>query len=259
MQSSHAWSRAAPTFDDGNLVSFAGLVPVLGLAERAGLSQLIGERVRIDPAATRVRSAAVNPAGKITSIIAGMAAGADSIDDLDVIRSGGMGRLFGGVYACATLGQFLREFTHGHTQQLASVARAHLVNLVAHTGLLPGVAEQAYVDIDSLLRPVYGHQKHGSSDQGRRPIPGCVGPIPAENRAKAFAAGTVTGAVGSGRHDSAARSSPPRRPRCSNDSPRRGPDWRTFGARVGAGGQPGSRPYSAPRFAASIRTPPGFR
>ena len=76
-------------------------------------------------------SAGANPAGKLTSIIAGMAAGADSIDDLDVIRSGGMQRLFAGVYAPATLGQFLREFTHGHTLQLASVLRAHLVNLVA--------------------------------------------------------------------------------------------------------------------------------
>jgi hypothetical protein len=92
-----------------------------------------------------------------------MAAGADSIDDLDVIRSGGMPRLFGGVYACSTLGQFLREFTHGHGLQLASVARAHLVGLVKRTGLLPGIATQAYVDIDSLLRPVYGHAKQGAS------------------------------------------------------------------------------------------------
>jgi hypothetical protein len=163
VQLSHAWQRPTPMFDDDNLVSFAGLVPVLALAERAGLSQLIIDRVAIDPAGTRVRSGGVNPAGKLTSIIAGMAAGADSIDDLDVIRSGGMSRLFGGVYACATLGQFLREFTHGHTQQLASVARAHLVNLVEHSDLLPGVAEQAYVDVDSLLRPVYGHQKQGAS------------------------------------------------------------------------------------------------
>ena len=105
----------------------------------------------------------MNPAGKLTSIIAGMAADADSIDDLDVIRSGGMRRLFGGVYAPATLGQFLREFTHGHTLQLASVLRAHLVGLVEHTDLLPGIGEQAYVDIDSLLRPVFGHAKQGAS------------------------------------------------------------------------------------------------
>ena len=123
----HSWSRATPMFDDDNLVSCAGLVPMMALAEQAGLSELIGQRVTL--ASTRVASAAVNPAGKVTSIIAGMAAGADSIDDLDVIRSGGMPRLFDQVYAPATLGQFLREFTHGHTSQLAAVARTHLVNL----------------------------------------------------------------------------------------------------------------------------------
>jgi Transposase DDE domain group 1 len=67
------------------------------------------------------------------------------------------------VYASATLGQFLREFTHGHGLQLASVARAHLVGLVKRTGLLPGLATRAFVDIDSLLRPVYGHLKQGAS------------------------------------------------------------------------------------------------
>jgi len=136
----------------------------MALAEQAGLSELIRERVTLDclePA--RVASATVNPAGKLASIIAGMAAGADSIDDLDVIRSGGMPRLFRQVYAPATLGQFLREFTHGHTLQLGSVLRAHLVNLAERTDLLPGVQEQAFIDIDSLLRPVYGHAKQGAS------------------------------------------------------------------------------------------------
>jgi hypothetical protein len=160
---SYGWSRAAPIFDDEHLVSLAGLAPVMGLAERAGLSELISERVVLDPLASRVDSAGVNPAGKLTSIIAGMAAGADSIDDLDVIRAGGMGRLFAEVYACATLGQFLREFSHGHTRQLASVARSHLVNLVRETDLLPGLAERVFIDIDSLLRPVYGHSKQGAS------------------------------------------------------------------------------------------------
>jgi hypothetical protein len=148
-------------FDDENLVSCAGLVPVMALAEQSGLSGLIGERVAIKT--SRVASAAANPAGKLTSIIAGMAAGADSIDDLDVLRSGGMPRLFAQVYAPATLGQFLREFTHGHTLQLASVLRAHLVNLVRRCDLLPGIEQQAFIDIDSLLRPVYGHAKQGAS------------------------------------------------------------------------------------------------
>lgn len=155
------WARATPLFDDERLVSCAGLVPVMALAEQTGLSVLVGERVRFfNP---RVASAGVNPAGKVSSIIAGMAASADSIDDLQVIRSGGMKRLFTEVYAPATLGQFLREFTHGHNSQLASAARAHLVNLVNRTDLLAGIESQAYVDIDSLLRPVYGHAKQGAS------------------------------------------------------------------------------------------------
>lgn len=161
MKLSHRWSKATPLFDDERLVSDAGLVPVMALAEQAGLLELVAARV--DLASVRVASAGVNPAGKVSSIIAGMAAGADSIEDLQVIRSGGTKRIFDQVYAPATLGQFLREFTHGHCQQLASVARAHLVNLAERTDLLPGIGEQAYIDIDSLLRPVFGHAKQGAS------------------------------------------------------------------------------------------------
>jgi len=158
---SHAWSKATPLFDEENLVSDAGLVPVMALAEQAGLSELVADRVALPSA--RVASAGVNPAGKVSSIVAGMVAGADSIDDLQVIRSGGTKRVFGGVYAPATLGQFLREFTHGHCLQLASVARAHLIGLAKRTDVLRGIETQAYVDIDSLLRPVFGHAKQGAS------------------------------------------------------------------------------------------------
>ncbi len=163
MRLSHPWSKATPLFDDENRVSDAGLLPVMALAEQAGLSELVAEKVDLVSHEPRVASAGANPAGKVTSVIAGMVAGADSIDDLQVIRSGGMRRVFDQVYAPATLGQFLREFTHGHCLQLASVARAHLVNLTARTDLLPGIETQAYVDIDSLLRPVFGHAKQGAS------------------------------------------------------------------------------------------------
>jgi hypothetical protein len=148
-------------FDEGNLVSHAGLVPVLELAEQAGLSRLLDEHVRF--VSERVRSGAANPTLKLTAIVAGMVAGADSIDDLDVIRSGGMKQLFVGVYACATLGIFLREFTHGHVRQLAAVLRRFLLALAQRTPLLAGIDRRCYVDIDSLLRPVYGKAKQGAS------------------------------------------------------------------------------------------------
>jgi Transposase DDE domain group 1 len=134
---------------------------VLELAEQAGLSDLLEEHVRfVDE---RVKSGAANPTPKLTSIIAGMAAGADSIEDLDVIRSGGMKHLFAGVYASATLGILLREFTHGHTLQLSAVLRRHLIALTRRTPVLAGIEQQAFVDIDSLLRPVYGRTKQGAS------------------------------------------------------------------------------------------------
>jgi hypothetical protein len=161
MQSSHRFTVDSAVFNERNLVSAAGLVPMLKLAEQTGLSELIEEYV--DLPSTRVRSGAVNPAGKLTSIIGAMACGADSIDDANVLRAGGTPRVFNEVYAPSTLGIFLREFTFGHANQLAAVARAHLVALAQRAPLLPGIEQRVFVDIDSLLRPVYGHHKQGAS------------------------------------------------------------------------------------------------
>ena len=148
-------------FDDDNLVSSAGLVPVMALAQQTGLVRLLDEKVRIT--APRIKSGAANPAPKLATLIAGMVAGADCIDDIDVIRSGGMRTLFGGVYAPSTVGTLLREFTFGHARQLESVLREHLVALCERVDLLAGADEQVFLDIDSLLRPVYGHAKQGAS------------------------------------------------------------------------------------------------
>jgi Transposase DDE domain group 1 len=148
-------------FDDDRLVSCAGLVPVMTLAERTGLSDLLAHNVHITE--TRIRAGAANPAPKLATLIAGMCAGADCIDDVDVLRSGGMKTLFGGVYAPSTIGTLLREFTFGHARQLESVLRQHLSALCAHVDLLPGATGRVFVDIDSLLRPVYGHAKQGAS------------------------------------------------------------------------------------------------
>src|SRR5258707_1396778 len=156
MQSSYTFTAGSAVFDEQNWVSASGLVPVLELAEQSGLSRLIGEHVVLP--STRVKSGAVNPAGKLTSIVAAMACGADSIDDAGVLRAGGTPRVFNEVYAPSTLGIFLREFTFGHANQLAAVGRAHLVALAARVPLLPGIEQRVFVDIDSLLRPVYGHK-----------------------------------------------------------------------------------------------------
>jgi hypothetical protein len=158
---SHRFAAESAVFDDGNLVSCAGLVPVMRLAEQTGLTPLLADKVLIK--VSRIKSGAANPAPKLATVVAGMCAGADCIDDIDVVRSGGMKTLFGGVYAPSTVGTLLREFTFGHARQLESVLREHLVALCGRVDLLAGAQEQVFIDIDSLLRPVYGHAKQGAS------------------------------------------------------------------------------------------------
>ena len=80
MQSSHVSSAVAAEFDEPNLIADAGLVPVVRLAERAGLPELAAGALRIDGARN---SAGAAPAAKVMSLVAAMCAGADSIDDTD--------------------------------------------------------------------------------------------------------------------------------------------------------------------------------
>jgi hypothetical protein len=72
------------SFDDPNLVSRAGVVSVMAAAGRCGLADLAGEHVRIGSRVGRERA----PEGPLPG--AGMAAGAGSIDDMDVLRHGAM-------------------------------------------------------------------------------------------------------------------------------------------------------------------------
>jgi Transposase DDE domain group 1 len=137
-------------------MSSAGLEPVMRLAESCDLAGIVRERLHVP---THKGS---NGSGKVATIVAGMVTGADSIDDLDVVRHGGMPALSGGVYAPSTLGEFLRSFTHGHVRQLQAASREFLVQLAGRTPLLPGAAAVTFIDVDSLLRRVYGKQKQGA-------------------------------------------------------------------------------------------------
>jgi hypothetical protein len=145
-----------PVFDDPNLVSAAGLVPALWLAESAGLYDLLDGLSVSSP----------NAGAKTVSVVGGMLAGADSIDDLDLLRHGGMGRLFAGVRAPSTLGTFLRSFTHGHVQQLDKVSGDLLAGLATRVpGLLAGgeVDGIGFVDVDDTIREVHGYAKQGAA------------------------------------------------------------------------------------------------
>src|SRR5206468_4253374 len=96
------------------------------------------------------------------ALVAGMVAGADSIDDMTLLRHGGMDRLFTGVRAPSTLGTFLRTFTFGHVRQLDAVASRLLINLADHAPLLPAEGDLVYVDVDDTVRQTYGYAKQGA-------------------------------------------------------------------------------------------------
>jgi hypothetical protein len=159
MQLSHIRPVVSATFDDPNLVFAAGLVPLMALAREAGLQVLADERLSVPT------DKGANPGLKVSSLVAGMAAGADSIDDMALLRHGGMGKVFSGAYAPSTLGSFLRSFTFGHVRQLDAVASRFLVNLAEHTDLLGGRedAGRVLLDLDDTIVEVHGYAKQGAT------------------------------------------------------------------------------------------------
>ena len=156
MQLSHRSLSLSARFDEASLVSAGGLVPVLGLAQRAGL-QALAEQFLTVPTDKGAHAGA-----KVSALVAGMVAGADSIEDMDVLRHGGMGRLFTGISAPSTLGSFLRSFAFGHVRQLDAVAARLVVDLAARTPLLPDAGQIAYLDVDDTIRATYGYAKQGA-------------------------------------------------------------------------------------------------
>ena len=155
MRVSHRPSEISAVFDDPNLVSCGGLAPVMSLAQRAGLGDLVGDTLTLTGEGT------ANAALKVPALVAGMVAGADSIEDMDLLRHGGMDTLFTGIRAPSTLGTFLRTFTFGHVRQLDTVAATVLANLVAQTPILGGVDQVAYLDIDDTIKATHGYAKQG--------------------------------------------------------------------------------------------------
>ena len=156
MQLCHTPRSMSVVFDEPNLVSSAGLMPVLALAEAGGLRTLVDEHLSVPT------DRGANGGLKVASLVAGMAAGADCIEDMALLRHGGMGRLFGRAYAPSTLGSFLRAFSFGHVRQLDAVASRFLAGLAGRTPVAAGVDELAIVDVDDTVIEVHGYAKQGA-------------------------------------------------------------------------------------------------
>jgi hypothetical protein len=198
MQLSHIRPVVSATFDEPNLVGAAGLVPLMSLAGKAGLRELADERMSVPT------DKGANAGLKLSSLVAGMAAGADSIDDMALLRHGGMGKVFTGAYAPSTLGSFLRSFAFGHVRQADAVASRFLLNLAEHTRLFGGVEDAGTVllDIDDTIVEVHGYQKQGAAFgySGVRGLSALLATVSTETIAPVIAAQRLRkGSVGSPR------------------------------------------------------------
>ena len=158
MQVSHATRTAVASFDDPNLVSAAGLLPIMRLAERAGLRNLADRWLSVPT------DKGANAGMKVSSLVGGMVAGADSIEDMALLRHGGMKKIFTSCYAPSTLGSLLRSFTFGHVRQLDAVASRLLVNLAREAPIVPVGSDGGlvFVDVDDTIIEVHGYQKQGA-------------------------------------------------------------------------------------------------
>ena len=146
-------------FDEQRLVSNAGLMVTATLAQRLGVEELVNESVWLD----RTMPGAALPGRKVMSLVHGMLAGADSIDDMNVLRAGSTGLILGHrVMAPSTLGTFLRAFTFGHVRQLDRVLDQALARAWS-AGAGPDDGLALVIDIDSFVGEVHGYQKQGAS------------------------------------------------------------------------------------------------
>jgi len=128
----------------------------MGLATRAGLIDLADRHLTVPGGPGHAAGL------KVSALVAGMVAGADSISDMAVLRHGAMPRLLTGVRAPSTLGTFLRAFRFGHVRQLDAVAARFLTGLTRQAPLIPTTCEVTFVDIDDTVRSTYGYAKQGA-------------------------------------------------------------------------------------------------
>jgi Transposase DDE domain group 1 len=144
-------------FDDERLVANAGLILIATLSRRLGIEQMVDRMVKLGE-----RAGAARPGRKVLTLIHAVTAGADSIEDTDVLRSGASEALLGHrAMAPSTLGTFLRAFTFGHVRQLDRVL-GEAIRRAWAVGAGPGAA-RLVIDIDSFLGEAKGALKQGAS------------------------------------------------------------------------------------------------
>lgn len=156
MTVSHKLASVSVTFDDPNLIANAGLILPGVLAQHLRVEQLIDARVDLSG-----RVGGANTGIKAMTVVSALVAGAECIDDVDVLRSGASEAVCGHrLRAPSTIGIWLRAFTWGHARQLEAAAGQALAQAWT-AGAGPGGTEKVTLDLDSTHCRTYGLGKQG--------------------------------------------------------------------------------------------------
>jgi hypothetical protein len=120
------------------------------VAERLGIEQAADQLIDLGP-----RPRAAHPGAKLLTLVHGILAGGDCIDDVGVLWCGSTATVLGHrVLASSTVGTFLRGFTFGHPRQLDRLTEQILGRAWA-AGAGPGHGPMT-IDADSIIVEVYG-------------------------------------------------------------------------------------------------------
>lgn len=150
--SSHVLDRIDVTFDDDHAVANAGLILPATLLDHLGL----------EAATDKAVSTGYRPGRKVATVVHGILAGAECIDDLGVLRAGATGRVLPfKPMAPSTVGTWLRSLTFGHIRQLDKLTE-QLLSRAWAAGAGPGDAPMT-IDLDSTVCEVHGYAKQGAA------------------------------------------------------------------------------------------------
>jgi len=154
---SHKLARMSVNFDDPSLIANAGLILPATVAQHLGLQRLIAARVDLSG-----RVGGANTGIKAMTVVSALLAGAEWIDDVDVLRAGASGQVCGhALRAPSTVGTWLRAFTWGHVRQLEAAAGQALAG-AWQAGAGPSGTEKVTLDLDSTHCQTYGLGKQGA-------------------------------------------------------------------------------------------------
>lgn len=156
MPLSHSLDRLDVGFDDDHSVANAGLLLPATLAAHLGIENVANEVIDLGR-----RPGYFMPGAKVMTLVHAAIAGANCIDDANVLRAGASESVLGHrVLAPSTVGTFLRSFTFGHVRQLDKLSEIVLTRAWA-AGAGPNAAPMT-MDVDSTVCQVHGKQKQGA-------------------------------------------------------------------------------------------------